>query len=108
MLEDSIGPPSERFDVAFSIDGEAVRWHTINVLDASRVLVAPGDIVPRTSRQDTDLRVASEVLRYIARVQLGAAVDVGAVALHHDSQLHWLVSGPSSPSEPGPESASEA
>src|SRR3954465_5145168 len=108
MLEHAIRPPSERFDVAFSIDREAVRWHAVDVLDAGWVLVAPGDIVPRTSRQHTDLRVASEVLRYITRVQLGAAIDVGAVALHDDSQLHWPVSGPSSPSEPGPESESEA
>ena len=43
-----------------------------------------------------------QVLGDVARVQLGAAVDVGAVALHDDGELHCAESGPSS----SPESSS--
>ena len=40
----------------------------------------------------------------IARVQLGAAVDVGAVPLHDDGELHCAESGPSSSPESVPKS----
>jgi hypothetical protein len=42
----------------------------------------------RAGRQHLDLHVLGEVLRNIASMLLGAAVDVGAVPLNDDRDLH--------------------
>jgi hypothetical protein len=63
----------------------------VNAVDgvlACRVLVAPRQVIPRARRQHADAHVPREVLREISRVQLGAAVDVGAISLHHNRNLH--------------------
>ena len=49
-----------------------------------RKLVAPRQVITRARGEDTDLGIACEVLGDVPRVQLGAAVDVGAVPLHND------------------------
>ncbi len=48
----------------------------------------PGDVVARAGREDLDLGVPREAFGDVARVQLGAAVDVRAVALDDDRELH--------------------
>ena len=57
-------------------------------LDAGRELVGPRDIVLRAGGEHLDLGMTREVLRDVARMQLGAAVDVGAVPLRDDRDLH--------------------
>ena len=69
-------------------DRKAPHRDAVDLLDAGRQLVAPGDVVAGAGRQDLDLGVPREVLGDVARVQLRAAVDVGAVALDDDRELH--------------------
>ena len=51
-------------------------------------LILPSHVVARASGQNLDRRVTGEALGDVARVQLGAAVDVRAVALDDDRELH--------------------
>jgi hypothetical protein len=61
----------------------------VDVLDALGQLVLPRDvIVMGARRQHLDLDVRGEVFGDVARVLFGAAVDVGAVPLDDDRDLH--------------------
>ena len=66
------------------------------VFDARGQLVRPGDVIARAGRKHLHLMVAREPLGHVARVLLRAAVDVGAVALNDDRQLHCRSSSRSS------------
>ena len=83
--------------MALVADRETADGDAVDLLDAGRRLVAPGDVVARARREHLDLGVPREALRDVARVQLGAAVDVGAVALDDDRELHDSLDAPPSP-----------
>ena len=92
LLEDALGARGKELHVPLAIDREALDRDPVDGLRAGRIVVVPGDVIARAGRQHDDLRVRRQMLGDIARVQLSAAVDVGAIALHHDGQLHC--SGP--------------
>ena len=73
----------------------------VDLLDPGRQLVAPGDVVARTGRDHLDLGVPGEMFSDVARVQLRSAVDVGAVALNDDRELHDSFGSPT-PRSAGP------
>ena len=79
-------------------DGEAADRDAVDLLDAGRQLVLPGDVVARAGRHHFDRRVPRQALGDVARVQFRAAVDVRAVALDDDRQLHDSDECPSPPS----------
>src|SRR5205823_7025928 len=68
--------------------GEAAHDHVVDLIDAGRPLVSPADVVLRARGKDLYLRMTRQSLGDITRVQLGTAVDVGAVALDDDRELH--------------------
>ena len=78
--------------IALARHREPAHRHAVDRLDARRQLVAPRDVVAGARRQHLHVVVSREMLRDVARVQLGAAVDVGAVTLDDDGELHWPVS----------------
>src|SRR5437762_4617620 len=69
-------------------DGKSFDRDAVHCLAAGRQLVAPRQVVTRARCEDTDVGVACEVFGDVPRVQLGAAVDVGAVPLHNNRELH--------------------
>ena len=104
-LEYLLGAPRKNLDVALVGHGEAMDRDAVDDLDAGGVFVVPRDVIARARREDGDLCVRRKMLGDVARVQLGAAVDVGAVPLHDDGELHCSDgSGPSSSPESAPES----
>ena len=97
VIEHAIGPSAEHARIARVIDSKPAHRHAVHHFRARRIVVAPRDIVARARRQHVDVGVLRQVLGDIAGMQLGAAVDVGAVALHHDSELHCAEGSGSSP-----------
>ena len=97
VIEHPVGPPPERERIAWMIDAKPANRHAIDYFGPGLIVVTPRNVIARARRQHFDLRVLRQVLSDIAGVQLGAAVDVGAVALHHDSQLHCAEGSGSSP-----------
>ena len=88
MLEDVRRAAPEILDVAFAGDAEAPHLHAAHRFGPLGPLVTPGDVVARTGRQHVDLMLLGEQLDDVASVQFGAAVDLRAVALDDDGQLH--------------------
>ena len=88
FLEDLRGPPTEVIGLAFAADGKPPDRDAVHLLETGVELVAPRDVVGRTGRQHLDLGVSGEVFRDIPGMQLGATVQVGAVALDDDGQFH--------------------
>ena len=75
--------------IAFGGDGEAMHGNVVDDLLAFGQFVLPRNVIAmRASGEDLDLDVLREVLRHIAGMLLGAAVDVGAVPLNNDRDLH--------------------
>src|SRR5262249_42586360 len=58
----------------------------VDRLDARRVDVLPCEVVPGARGQDLDVVVGREGLRDPAAFVLGAAVDLRAIALHHEGE----------------------
>src|SRR5262245_57083815 len=69
-------------------DRETAHPHAVHVLDALGKFVPPGDVVARARGDHLDVGMPGEAFRNIAGVQLRAAVDVRAVALNRDRELH--------------------
>ena len=86
-LEDLRGPLTKLFGVAFAADRKPPDRDTVHPLDPGVELVAPGDVVGRAGRQNLALGVSREVLSDIPGMQLGAAVQLGAVALDDERDL---------------------
>src|SRR5262245_10014919 len=63
--------------------------HAVHVRETRRIVIRPGHVVVRAGGEDRNLGVRRQSLGDIARVQLGAAVDIGAIPLNHDGKLHW-------------------
>src|SRR5688572_24053990 len=103
LAEHALRPAGERVYVALVIDPKPSHGHAIHLLDAGGIFVAPGHVVARACRQHLYLGMPSQAFGDIACMQLGAAVDVGTVALHDDRELHCSESG----SSPLPDSSSE-
>ena len=88
-----VRPRAEVPQVALATTGKRRTGTPFTRSTPGRQLVTPGDVVARARGEDFDLRVPRQAFGDVARVQFGAAVDVGAVALDDDRELHC--SGPS-------------
>ncbi len=89
LREDLLRPLRELDGIALDRDREAVHRDAVDDLQAWRQLVLPRDVVAmRAGRQHLDLDVLGQVLGHVPRMLLGAAVDVGAVPLNDDRDLH--------------------
>src|SRR5918993_5942829 len=97
MVEDAVRPAAEVGGVSLLIDSEPPHRNVVHEFRSCRIIVAPGDVIASACRQHLDLRVLRKMLGDVASVQLGAAVDLGAIALHHDSELHCAEGSGSSP-----------
>src|SRR5919107_103923 len=109
LIEYAMRPSAEHDRITWMIDAKPPDRHTVDHFRAGLIVIAPGDVVARACGEYLDSRVLRQVLRNIPRVQFGATVDVGAVALHHDSELHcaegsgsWPESARSDPGSAGP------
>src|SRR5581483_12437350 len=74
--------------IALVLHAEASNGDAVDLLGARRQLVAPRHVVGGAGRQHLDLRMLREVLGDVPRVEFGAAVDLPAVALDDDGELH--------------------
>src|SRR5687767_3649621 len=97
LVEDAIRPAAEIDGVSLLIDSKTPYGHVVHEFRSCRIIVAPRHVIASACREHLNLRVLREMLGDVTRVQLGAAVDVGAVALHHDSELHCAEGSGSSP-----------
>src|SRR4026209_1134158 len=89
LRENFLGPLRELDRISLGGDTETVDRNAVNDVAAFRQLVFPRDVIAmRARRQHLDLDVPGEVFRDITRMLLGAAVDIGAVALNDDRDLH--------------------
>ena len=83
--------------VALSRDGKTLHGDTVDRISAGWKLVAPRHIVTRASGQHAYVRVTCKPLGDVSRMQLGTAIDVGAVPLNHDGKLHSPTALPDEP-----------
>ena len=112
FLEDLARAPAEVEWLTFPGHRKASHGDAVDGLEARLQLVAPADVVAGAGCDDFDLGVPGEALGDIARVQLGAAVDVSAVALSDNREFHDSAGPPpvspdapdGSPASPPPES----
>src|SRR5262245_43697278 len=88
LFEDPRLQPAEDFRIALVLDLEAPDRDAVDALDSSRKLVAPGDVVFRARSEHFDVRVPREPLGDVTRMQLRPAIDVAAVPLNDDGELH--------------------
>src|SRR6188508_78911 len=95
--EDLLRPFRELDRIAFDRHGETVHRNAVNDFPARWKLVLPRNVVAvRARRQHLDRHVPGEMLGNIPRMLLGAAIDVGAVPLDDDRDLHCRSSSPGS------------
>src|SRR5688572_8122116 len=97
VIEYPIGPSAEYVGISRVIDAKPTDRHAVDHIGARGIFVAPRYIVPGARCEDINSGVLRQVLRHIAGVQFGPTVDVGAIALHHDSELHCADGSGSSP-----------
>ena len=90
-MEDPVRVLVERLDVARARVGEAPHRHAAQPVGAFGVLVLPGDVVARAGRQHVDLVPLGQPLGDQPAVVLGAAEDLGAVALNDEGDSHVMV-----------------
>ena len=83
-VEDVIGAQAELRFVTFVFDRKPFDGDAVDRVSPGRIFVAPRQVLVRAGGEHANVRVAREMLGDVPRVQLGAAVDVGAVSLHHD------------------------
>ncbi len=88
LVKDDARPPSELLRVALARHGEAPHLDAVDGLDALGALVAPRDVVGGAGGEHLHRNVRGQALGDVPRVQFGAAVDVGAVALDDDRDFH--------------------
>ncbi len=86
--EDPLRVAVEGLDVARARVGEAADGHAADTVGALGVLVLPRDVVLGARRQDVDLVPGREALGDQPAVILGAAEDLGAVALDDERKFH--------------------
>ena len=88
VVEHAPGTPAELIRIALVSNGKSTDRDAVDLFDPGRPLVAPRHVVTRAGRDDLDLGVPREPLGHVARMELCATVDVRAVALDHDRELH--------------------
>ena len=81
-------------------NGEAPHGNAVDLFHAAGPLVPPGHVVARARRHDLDLRVTRKPFGDVPRMEFCAAVDVRAVALDRDRELHDSERSPRFESEP--------
>ena len=106
-LREDLGRPLRKLDrVALDRHWKAVDGNPVDDFQAGRQLVLPRDVIAmRARREHLDLEVLGQMLRDVTGMLLGAAVDVSAVPLDDDRDLHC---SPLSSEEPGASGASGA
>src|SRR5688572_23764093 len=102
LVENPPGAPPELVRVALVLHRKTPDADAVDTLDTWRPLVSPGHVIARARGDDLDLGMAREALGDVACMQLRAAVDVGAVALDDDRELHDSELSPPSPASPPP------
>src|SRR5687767_8063627 len=89
LREHLLGPLRELDGIAFASVLEAMHGNPVHhLLTLGEVVLPPDVILMRARGQHFDLNVVRQVLGNIPRMLLGAAVDVGAVALNDDRDFH--------------------
>ena len=96
--EDPLRVAVEGLDVAGARVGEPPDGDAADAVGAFGILVLPGDVVLRAGREHFDLVLGGEPLGDEPAVILGAAEDLGAVALDDESYLQILLSTGLTPS----------
>src|SRR6478609_5020719 len=87
--EHLLRPFCELDRITFRRDRKTVNGDAVYHLLAFGQLVLPRDVVAmRAGRQDLDFDMLRQVLGDIPRMLFGAAVDIGAVALNNNRDLH--------------------
>src|SRR5262249_54431185 len=102
LFEHAIRSLAEDLRVALVFHREAANGDAVHLLDTGLELVTPRDVIGRARREHVDLRVARQVLRDVARVQLGATADRLPVPLYDDGELHCAEESGPCPGEPSP------
>jgi hypothetical protein len=95
LIADGVRPLEDRRRVAGELrrvagmrHGEPSHRHATDRFDTRRQRIGPRDVVLRAGGEYLDLGVTRQMFSDVARMQLGAAVDVGAVPLCDDRNLH--------------------
>jgi hypothetical protein len=88
LFEHAAGAPAELLRLPFVSDRESSDRKAVDRLEPRRELVAPCDVVAGAGGDDFDRCVPGKPLGYVAGVQLRAAVDVSAIPLDNDRELH--------------------
>ena len=91
LIENPVGPLTEVVRITDPADPESTNRHAVDGVFAFRKLILPTDVVSGSRREDLNTRVASEPLGNVARVQLGSTIELRAIALNDDRQLHRSV-----------------
>src|SRR4249920_957567 len=92
--EDMVGAQAKLAFVPFSHNGKPLDRDSIHNVDTWSEFVAPRQVIARAGRQDAYIGVARQVFGDVPRMQFGTSVDVGAVSLHDDRDLHSFSPGP--------------
>jgi len=87
-LEHSNGSAPEFVGMPLAVDRKPEHTNAVDLLLARGELVPPGDVIARAGGEDIHSHAARQPLGDITSVELGAAIDVGAVPLDDDRQLH--------------------
>ena len=88
LFEDAVRATPKVIGVSLVRDRKPADGNAVDRLDAHGTLVSPRDVIARAGRDDFDGGMARQTFRDVACVQFGAAVDVGAVPLDHDREVH--------------------
>ena len=74
--------------IALVCNRKAPDRDAVDVFHSGRPFIFPGHVVAGTRGHDFDLCVASQPFGDVPRMKFGAAVDVRAIALDGDRELH--------------------
>jgi hypothetical protein len=88
LIEHASREPTEVQRITLVRNGKAPYRNAVDLFHAGGSLVPPGDVIAGARRHDLNLRVASKSFGYVPRMEFCAAVDVRAIALDRDRELH--------------------
>src|SRR6476646_7991433 len=95
LVEDATRQSTKMIDIALVPDRKTAHRNAIDLFDAFRAFVLPGHVISRSRRDDLDLGVTGEPFGDVSCVELRAAVDIRAIALDRDRDLHDSEGSPS-------------
>jgi hypothetical protein len=88
VAEDVLRVTAELAWYPFVPDRETPHRNAVHPVDPLGQLVPPGEVVARARGHDLDVGMPRKAFRDVPGVQLRAAVDVSAVPLNRDRELH--------------------